>query len=141
MWLCLNNAFLSVVDKSDVPGCLLVRARRKGDIERIFRAAKVRESDGTDYRYRANIPRHVVAQTIANAITDIDYNNFKDSVPDDRLHDAYSRVWGVMGQLQPGGPYGRSNRNARNQYDFFGSNEDDDFDGGRSTTRFMPQRW
>lgn len=107
MWICLNNAFLSIVDKSTVRGCLLVRSRRPNDIRAVFPQAVVQESFGTDYRYRANIPRDVVANAIARNILDIDYDNFKDSVADDRLHDACNRVWGVMGQLQPGGPYSR----------------------------------
>lgn len=105
MWLCLNNAFLSIVDKSTKSGCLLVRSRRRNDIRKVFPTAKVSESFGTDYRFRADIPREVVAEAVANQIRGIEYNNFKNSVDDDRLHAAYNRVWGVMGQLQPGGPY------------------------------------
>lgn len=36
MWICLNDAFLSIVAHRDKPGVLLVRARRPGDIERTF---------------------------------------------------------------------------------------------------------
>ena len=34
MWICLNNAFLSVVSKDCRPDELLVRARRKGELLR-----------------------------------------------------------------------------------------------------------
>lgn len=105
MWLCLNDAFLSVVDKSTKSNCLLVRARRAGDIERVFPGSVVRESTNTDYRYRADILRSAVADAVAERIKSIDYDNFKDSVGDDELHNAYSSVWSVMGRLQPGGPY------------------------------------
>lgn len=110
MWLCFNDAFLSVVDKSTKHACLLVRARRAGDIERVFPGAAVRETDGTDYRFRADVLRTAVAEMVAERIKAIDYDNFKDSVPDHELHNAYSSVWSVMGRLQPGGPYGSYGR-------------------------------
>ena len=55
MWLCLNNAFLSIVDKDCAPDELLVRARRDGDIERVFPKAEVEVTLGNDYRCRARI--------------------------------------------------------------------------------------
>ncbi|MDR0528820.1 MAG: hypothetical protein LBG69_04330 [Zoogloeaceae bacterium] len=105
MWLCLNNAFLSVVNKSKKKDCLLVRARRPGDIEKIFPHVAVRETLGTDYRYRADVARSDVAAKIALLVMDIRYDNFKDSVSDTSLHDAYFRIWDVMARLQPGGAY------------------------------------
>ena len=59
MWVCLNSAFLSIVQpsssdplaKGDMP---LVRARRRGDIERAFSdPVKVVEVPGRDYQFRA----------------------------------------------------------------------------------------
>lgn len=108
MWICLNDAFLSIVSKDCPPDCLLVRARRKGDIERTFPGHKVVESLQTDYRYRAVVPRRVVAQVMAERVEDIDYDNFKNSVADDDLHDAYARVWGVMYGLQSSAPRRRA---------------------------------
>lgn len=106
MWVCLNNAFLSVVSKDCAADELLVRARRAGDIERVFPTAVVRQSSTTDYRYRAVVKRDTVAAAMVAAVKDLDYANFKDSVDDDELYNAYSSVWSVMGRLQPGGPYG-----------------------------------
>ena len=106
MWVFLKHSFLSIVDKSSVDGCLMVRARRSGDIERVFPAADVRETPGNDYLFRADVPRKEVAARIAEYIMEIDAPNFKASVKDKPLHDAYMGVWSVMGRLQPGGPYG-----------------------------------
>lgn len=100
MWICFNDAFLSIVAKDCPPDHLLVRARRKGDIERVFPGAKVKESGATDYRYRAVVPRAAVAKVAAERIMSIDYGNFKNSVEDDDLHAAYSRIWGVMYGVQ-----------------------------------------
>jgi len=100
MWLCLNDAFLSLVSKDCADDELLVRARRKGDIEKVFPKAKVKRNTSADYLYRAVIPRKDVALALANAVGDINYGNFKNAVDDDALHAAYSKVWMAMAEMQ-----------------------------------------
>ncbi len=101
MWIFLTDSFLSIVDKGDQAGStLLVRARRQGDIERVFPEAKVIEGAGTDYRYRARIPRSQVADAIAEAVRTIDYGNFKNQVAENDRHDAYYDVWRTMNRFQ-----------------------------------------
>ena len=41
MWIMTNNSYLSIVSKDCGSAELLVRARRAGDIERVFPDAKV----------------------------------------------------------------------------------------------------
>lgn len=105
MWICLNDAFLSIVSKDCGPDELLVRARRDGDIERVFPDAKVEVTLGNDYRCRARVPRKDVAAALTQRVMAVDYDNFKGSVEEDELHDAYMGVWSAIGRLQPGGPY------------------------------------
>jgi hypothetical protein len=93
MWICLNNAFLSIVTCPDKPRSLLVRARFKGDLERVFPAAEVTETRDRDYRYRAVIGRMKVAAVIGASIASIDYGNFKDSVEEDWRHSLYLDLW------------------------------------------------
>lgn len=100
-----SDCFLSIVSKDCEPTELLVRARRKGDIEKVFPDAKVRKDTKTDYLYRAVIPRMDIALRIAERIDDINYPNFKDSVTDDALHRAYMATWFAMMELQPLPPY------------------------------------
>lgn len=119
MWVFLNDAFFSIVDEKAKAGkrkngkpcdsdVLVVRARRDREIERVFgqhmRLAKrklvVSESDKTDYRYRARIPRSVVKDVMASEVDRVVYGNFKGSVDDDTLYAAYSSVWHVMYRLQ-----------------------------------------
>ena len=114
MWVCFNDTFLSIVDKASTPGALVVRARRAGDIEKVFPGAEVKRTPGNDYLFRAEIMRGEVAAKIAERVMEIDYSNFKGSTKDKPLHDAYMGVWGVMGRLQPGGPYGHG-RGGRGQ--------------------------
>lgn len=107
MWICLNNAFLSVIEPTRGSDVLRVRARRKGDIEKVFPDAKVQRTPGRDYLYRAEIDRELVAQAMAEQVRNISYGNFKDSVGNKKLHDAYARFWGIMANLQELRPYSR----------------------------------
>ena len=105
MWISLSDAFLSIVAIPGKPELLKVRARRSGDIERIFPDADVQYTPGRDYLYRTELPRANVSRAIADRIDAIDYDNFKNSVDDDRLHSAYSSVWSTMSKLQELPPY------------------------------------
>ena len=49
MWIMTNNSYLSIVSKDCGPAELLVRARRAGDIEKVFPNAKVTRQTGSDY--------------------------------------------------------------------------------------------
>lgn len=78
MWIFLCDSFLSIVDRGAPSGqTLLVRARRRGDIERVFPGAAVVENAGTDYAFRARIDREQVALTMAEQVSEIRYPNFK----------------------------------------------------------------
>jgi hypothetical protein len=105
MWICLYDCFLSIVNKDCGPDELLVRARRNGDIEKIFPNANVTKYTKSDYLYRAVVPRADVLNAMAVEIEDIDYGNFKDSVKDPSLHRAYLDIWSIMSRLQPLPPY------------------------------------
>lgn len=106
MWLCLNDAFLSIVKKDCAEGELLVRARRPGDIEKVFgRRVRVTRLTDADYLFRAVLSREDVEAAMIREVQRIDYGNFKDSVRDLDLHDAYMRVWSNVAALQDPPPY------------------------------------
>jgi len=102
MWILMNNSFLSIVKDRNKKNGLLVRARVEGDIENVFPKARVKADIGTDYKYRAFIPKWVVSEAIKKSIENIDYDNFKNSVPldDTARHDAYLQIWDILFQLQ-----------------------------------------
>ena len=101
MWIYTPTSFLSIVDKGDPTGkTLLVRARRAGDIEKVFPDADVQVGGGTDYLYRAWIDREEVANAIAESVRSIRYNNFKNQVSDHARHDAYMNCWSSMSAIQ-----------------------------------------
>jgi hypothetical protein len=111
MWICLNDAFFSIVESEQDAAILKVRARRAGDIERYFPSYPVVQIPRSDYAFRAFVPRREAAQVIAEALETLDYGNFKDSVRDPDLHEAYADVWSVMAQLDArGGAYGFRHR-------------------------------
>lgn len=94
MWIFLSDSFLSVVQYKQDPKYLLVRARYRGDISRIFgKKVPVVFSSATDYQYRAVLPRKTVAEVLKKQVLDITYENFKDSVEDPDRHAAYFQVW------------------------------------------------
>ncbi len=101
MWVCLSDSFLSIVSKDCASDELLVRARRKGDIEKIFPEATVKRDTKTDYLYRARVKRLDVENAMVGEVRRIDYDNFKSSVTDKKLHNAYLLVWSAMASLQP----------------------------------------
>jgi len=106
MWIVLNTGFLSIVKKDCSTDELLVRGRRENDILAVFPDANVRKTPGNDYLYRAAVKRVEIANALTKILMDYDVYNFKNSVKDDALHNACVSVWGAMGGLQPGGPYG-----------------------------------
>jgi len=102
MWVFLSDAMLSIVQKPGdaKAGTLTVRARVAGDIERVFPEAAVTEGAGTDYRFRATVPREKVAQAMHDQVMSVSYSNFKSTVKDRKRHDTYLRVWHDMYALQ-----------------------------------------
>lgn len=91
------------MDKGGDGTTLLVRARRRGDLERVFPEAEVKETPRNDYRFRARLPRERVAQALAEAARGITYPNFKATVHERGRHDAYLDTWSVLHAWQERG--------------------------------------
>lgn len=102
MWVLLNDCFFSIVKKDCGENEVLVRARRKGDLHKVWPRVDEIETTNSDYRFRAVIAIDDVAEALGNEVRRITYNNFKNSVRDDNLHSAYSRCWGALASVQPG---------------------------------------
>ena len=102
MWIVLNKSFLSIVKNRNNENQLLVRARVKGDIEKVFEDADVFEDENADYKYRSYISRENVANVISNELLNIEYDNFKNSVSKNDTHrvSAYMNVWNALYKIQ-----------------------------------------
>src|SRR5882762_5091492 len=105
MWIMLNDCFFSIVRKDCARDELMVRARRPGDIEKLFPKAQVTEFTASDYHYRAAVKQTEIGEALVAELSRVTYSNFKSSVDDRPLHDAYLRVWSAMATLQPKKPY------------------------------------
>ena len=108
MWIITRGAFLSIVDKDCPADSVLVRARRDGDIEKLFPDAKVEVGGGTDYRCRALVLRRDLADALEEEVFRVDYPNFKNEVyrHDTKLASVLGGVWNVLLRLAPGGRMG-----------------------------------
>jgi hypothetical protein len=102
MWIFLSDAFLSIVaDRADPTGPrLLVRARRDGDIERVFPEAEPFRVANADYAFRAWLPRQRVVDVMQQQVEAISYPNFKSSIGDRAYHDAAMAAWSAMHRYQ-----------------------------------------
>lgn len=96
MWLYVSDGFLSIVAHRDKPQHLLVRARHPDHIAALFPEAEVTYMATADYPYRVVLHRMVVERAVGRYITQMNYDNFKNSIIDNDYHDACISVWNKM---------------------------------------------
>lgn len=112
MWLITNFGFFSVVEKPDdkEEGTLTVRSRVRSDLEMLRDRylpgmQDIQADKGSDYKYRARVPRGAVAIAALDMVRDINYSNFKNSVSKAQGHkreSLYHKVWNALYDLQAG---------------------------------------
>ena len=102
MWVFLNNSFLSIVENRNNKEELLVRSRVRGDIDKIFPDSNIFEMENSDYKYRSYIKKVEVSEKIREIVTNINYDNFKNSISksEDQRHSSYLNVWNEMRKIQ-----------------------------------------
>ena len=98
MWIQFNNAFLSIVENRDNKLELLVRARVKGDIEKIFLMLMFLKMI-VQIINLGHLFQKPVAAKMMFKMTDINYDNFKNSVKEIERKNAYN-VWIELRKLQ-----------------------------------------
>ena len=113
------EGFYSVVQKSGETD-LSVVPRVKDDLERLRERylpelSEIIETPQGDYRYRAWVDRTAFVDALARIGQKLDYDNFKSEVArrDPARARLYGKVWSVLGDLQPGGPYGAATDRAQ----------------------------
>lgn len=110
MWLMTPTGFYSIVQKPTDRKLhtLTIRARVHSDLVELRRTfcaslGRIRESDDTDYRFRATAKRADVAHALSQMIEELDYSNFKTEVAVrhgvKRAH-LYHNVWDVLHRMQ-----------------------------------------
>jgi hypothetical protein len=102
MWIFTRDGFLSIVEHNLNSNILIVRSRFKNHIEKIFGDVEVQEDAGTDYEYRAEIPKEKVAKVMSDLVKDIDYPNFKNELGNLKKIDStyVRRCWAVYEAVQ-----------------------------------------
>lgn len=116
MWITTTEGFISIVRDRKDQSVLQVRARMPEDITANFPGAEVFVMAGADYRYRARVNRHEVADRLAAAVLAIDYDShFKDvalerSPVNAERYSAYYGTWSAMARMQDYAPYSTTPR-------------------------------
>lgn len=110
MWMMTDRGFFSIVDKGDREGYVCIRARVRGDLDRLCElepmkgyVGSIEESDLGDYRCRAYVTREDWIMAAALLAEKIDYPNFKNAVRDRQTPGRarlYGEVWGTLLELQ-----------------------------------------
>lgn len=107
MWIYTTRGFFSIVKNYENPSEMLVRARLRGDLERLREAwptlTPTRETNRRDYRFRAAIPAREFPLLMSKLASEVDYMNFKDAVAarhSPLRSDLYHDVWEVMWKAQ-----------------------------------------
>ena len=96
MWIALTEGWLSIVAHRDKPDHLLVRARNPSHIRRTFGEQVMYTDANADYPFRADVSREDVARFLVRRLEHMSYDNFKNTIDDDRYHDAALDVWRAM---------------------------------------------
>ena len=110
MWIFCKLGFFSAVEHRERPDNLLIRARFKGDLERLYKAmdqisrsecGPIQETPDADYRYRMECPKIWFSEVLREQAEEIDYDNFKNAVHEGTVRDgAYMDVWRALWAAQ-----------------------------------------
>lgn len=102
MWICMNDAFVSIVEDFSDKNKVVVRARVGEDLVALFPDFKddIIETHDSDYQFRLFLDREFVAMIVRNRIMGINYPNFKDSVKQSWRKTAYMKIWEIMFRVQ-----------------------------------------
>ncbi len=107
MWLYCKSGFFSAVKHAEKESTIHVRARFKGDLQRLCKAhgikSKVKTTPQNDYAYRMDFTHEDWARIVREEAEAIDYGNFKNAVHDGTERDrAYMDTWCAMRDAQEG---------------------------------------
>jgi len=101
-----QHGFFSVVQDEEDEAFLLIRARRKADLENLAALASfkavVEETDTADYKYMIRLKRGSARRILAATFDQINYPNFRDKIsktPDQREKIfSYRQIWSTLSE-------------------------------------------
>jgi len=100
MWIFTQDAYITISQDANERDRFMIRARVKGDIEKLFPKAQVIRMDDADFLFRAFVPKKRVIAVLSRAIGDIEYTSFKGGVTDRCRKYFYDQVWSIMADMQ-----------------------------------------
>lgn len=118
MWVCTSfGMFMPVLrapelfkEGDDPSQTIQIRARRRKELDMLRKLympelGKTVATPKRDYQYRAYCTPEVAAAGFAKAISEINYEHFKETTEtvykDKLLHDVYMRIWSAACELNP----------------------------------------
>ena len=105
MWTFFSGGFISIVQHSEKPDTLIVRARDEDSLLSLVEAtgATLKHTPSNDYPYRIGVLRRAFSSWLADQVSNLDYSNYKAAMglsrPD--FHSALADVWVAMHQVTP----------------------------------------
>ena len=114
MWIATPTGFYSAVQDFTDNSYVFVRARSRGDLERLEPylgfAPNIITNPKADYYWRVHLRKETWAGVVSDFALGIDYSNFKNKVGtvDKERTTAYHKIWGVMYDVQIQELYGES---------------------------------
>ena len=96
MWIMTNKGFVSVVRHRTEVDKLMICAREKSHLTSLlpdYMHDQIYSIPFSDYAYRINVLDDHFAMIINKMIIDIEYDEFKKSVKNNKLSDFYLHVW------------------------------------------------
>lgn len=95
MWIYLADSSVSISQHKDAPGSLMVRARDRESLGRLFPGAELVETPDADYRWRVTLSKEQVSAVIAERVTAIDYADDVKNLVDHTRRDLYRDLWAI----------------------------------------------
>lgn len=97
MWIATNKGYISAVAYPGKEHLILVRARAPQHLTEIFgEGTEEIHTPRRDYAWRTIVTKNQMKKAMDKLVDEITYGNFKDSVEDKMLHDAYMGIWTEM---------------------------------------------
>jgi hypothetical protein len=105
MWIFTSGGFVSAVQHDKNSSCILVRARLRKHLYDIagFSGTRIIRNMDADYPYRVEVDREVFASWLYRKAMNLDYDNYKDSVKDQRFKKILGDVWYKLTDLEKPG--------------------------------------
>ena len=105
MWLFTKHGFFSAVQNHNDANLIHVRARFKGDLEKLCKTygvtPRVVNTPHSDYPYRMDFNRISWMEIVKCEAVTIDYTDFENAVHDGTKRDAaYKDVWATLKRYQ-----------------------------------------